>query len=52
MLILLLYAALFWLGAIEGCSVSLSVFSSGKFPFVFFFLKKGGNVLSLFIQKV
>ena len=27
-------------GAIEGCSVSLSFFSCGKFPFVFFFSKK------------
>ena len=25
---------------------------AGKFPFVFFFLKKVGNVLSVFIQKV
>ena len=38
-------------GAFEICSVSLSFFSSGKFPFVFF-LKKVGNVLSLFIKKV
>ena len=38
-------------GAIEGCSVSLSFFFSGKFLFVFFFLKNVGNVLSLLFKK-
>ena len=37
-------------GAIEGCSLSLS-FCFYK-VFFCFFLKKGGNVLSLIIQKV